>query len=57
LIILTVEDSLTQRFLVFIDRNPQGWAIALNPKDRIIKTKLVKKSFERVLEACKKTKI
>lgn len=50
--VVAVEDNLTQRFLVLFEKSPKGWKIDLNNKDRIIKTKLVKKSLERIAKTC-----
>jgi len=53
-LVLTAEKNLTQGFLIFFDHSLKGWKIELSTKDRIIKTKLVQKSFEKIIEACRR---
>ncbi|MCX5680954.1 MAG: tRNA (guanosine(46)-N7)-methyltransferase TrmB [Candidatus Omnitrophica bacterium] len=50
--IVIAEDNLTQRFSIFIERVRGGWRVECNPTDRIIKTKLVKKSLKKIIRAC-----
>ncbi|MFA6379254.1 MAG: tRNA (guanosine(46)-N7)-methyltransferase TrmB [Candidatus Omnitrophota bacterium] len=53
-IIFTAEDPLLQGFAVSIKRCSKKWKIELNKNEKIIKTKLVKKSLLQMLKACEK---
>ncbi len=55
-IIFTAEGPLMQSFTVLIKHSARQWKIELTSDQRIIKTKLVKKSLLQILKACEKTR-
>jgi len=55
-VIVTAEDFLTQRFTVTLKRSGRRWNIELGTKERIIKTKAVKKSLHLMARACQKSR-
>jgi tRNA (guanine-N7-)-methyltransferase len=54
-IIFAAEDPLLQGFTVMITRDSKKWKLELSDSERIIRTKLVKKSLLQMMKACQKS--